>query len=200
MKALILLLLVGSALAQDNTFTNRTVTFTNLQNRVYTNVTLFKANLDGVLWRDSEGLGSVSYTNLAPALLEEWGIPTNRIAEARQRAQRRAAFDALDRINAATRAQQDLARLSDQQAEAARTQAKNAQQEELQRIKQLEAQCNAERLYLTKLQRNVDMNNALNDGSKTFWVDPNRYNRLDDTEAELQKLKDEYVEKYRASK
>ena len=84
----------SAALAQDITFTNRVATFTNLQGSVYRDVTLVKGDLDGVVWREGAGGGRVSYTNLSPALLETWGIPTNRIENAHARALRKAAADA----------------------------------------------------------------------------------------------------------
>jgi hypothetical protein len=81
------------AFGQDITFTNRLVTFTNLQGRIYNGVVLVKADLDGVLWREvaGDGLGWVCYTNVSPALLEAWGIPSNRVDTAKARAERRAA-------------------------------------------------------------------------------------------------------------
>jgi hypothetical protein len=60
----------GAALAQDITFTNRMATFSNLEGRLFFNVTLVKANQDGVIWRDGAGGGSGWYANLNPALLK----------------------------------------------------------------------------------------------------------------------------------
>jgi hypothetical protein len=81
---------INSLLAQDIVFTNKTATFTNLQGRVYTNVTLVKATQDGLLWR-GDSMGLIAYTNLSPALLESLGVPTNRIEQARERATQAAA-------------------------------------------------------------------------------------------------------------
>lgn len=93
MKRLYLALFAGAALAQDITFTNQVVTFTNLQTVVYSNVTLVKPDVDGVVWRNGASGGKICYTNLSPALLEAWGIPTNLIEGARIRAQRKAVAD-----------------------------------------------------------------------------------------------------------
>jgi hypothetical protein len=80
------LLAIGSLLAQDITFTNQMATITNLEGRVYTNVTLVKANKDGLIWR-GDGMGLIPYTKLNPALLESLGVPTNRIWVAAFRAE-----------------------------------------------------------------------------------------------------------------
>jgi hypothetical protein len=79
--------------AQSNsviTFTNRFATFTNLQGRVYDHVQLIRADANGIIYRMEDGGGFISFTNLAPATLQELGVPTNRIALAEQRALLRA--------------------------------------------------------------------------------------------------------------
>lgn len=69
---------------------SRPATFTNLEGRSFEGVALSKADLDGVIWRKDASGGRVCFTNLSPALLDLWGIPTNRIEIARSRAERRA--------------------------------------------------------------------------------------------------------------
>ena len=64
----------------------RVATFTNLQGEAFSQVTLIHGDLDGVVWRKDASGGRVCYTNLAPSLLETFGIPTNRIDVARERA------------------------------------------------------------------------------------------------------------------
>jgi hypothetical protein len=98
--AVLALVWINSLLAQDILFTNKTATFTNLQGRVYTNVTLVKANRDGLLWR-GDGMGLISYTNLSPALLESVGVPTNRIEQVKTRAAQLAAANAKRRAEQA---------------------------------------------------------------------------------------------------
>src|SRR6266436_3358173 len=68
--------------------------FKDLQGRQY-NSLLIKADLDGVVYVENgtTGGGRVSYTNLAPATLELWGVPTNRIEIAKQRAEKKAVSD-----------------------------------------------------------------------------------------------------------
>jgi hypothetical protein len=97
MKWLCFALFAAGALAQDITFTNKTMTFTNLEGRVYTNVTLVKANLDGIIWR-GDGVGLVFYTNLSPTLLESLGIPYERVQQAKIRAEQKAKAAAQQRI------------------------------------------------------------------------------------------------------
>jgi hypothetical protein len=97
---LVVLLAAFSAKAQDILFTNKTATFTNLEGRLFKNVEIIRADRDGVIWRDGATSGGrVGYTNLDALFLASWGIPTNRIEEARARAEHWAASNA-----AATRA------------------------------------------------------------------------------------------------
>lgn len=77
-----------SAFAQNTIeLGGKTVTFTNLQGRIFTNVILERANLDGVIYSlpDNAGLGMVKYANLSTNLLVEWKIPLDRIQIAEQR-------------------------------------------------------------------------------------------------------------------
>ena len=77
MKWLCFTLFSSAVLAQDITFTNRVVTFTNLQGTVYEGVTLVKGGPDAIIWRDGATGGKIYYTNLSPSLLRWWGIPTS---------------------------------------------------------------------------------------------------------------------------
>ena len=85
MKWLCFALFAGASLAQDITFTNRTASFTNLEGRVFTNVTLVKATENGIVWK-GDGLGMVPYTNLSPRVLASFGVPPERIEEAKAKA------------------------------------------------------------------------------------------------------------------
>jgi len=82
--------------------TNRVFTFTSLDGTNYTNVTLMKADLDGIFWKREPAIGRVSFTNIAPATLEALDIPTNRIEIAAKRASDRALADERFRANEAT--------------------------------------------------------------------------------------------------
>src|SRR3569832_25142 len=84
--------------AQDILLTNQTGTFTNLEGSVVSAVQLVRADGDGVIWVDGASGGRVCYTNLHPSLLEKWGIPTNRIQVARERADDKAAEEANARL------------------------------------------------------------------------------------------------------
>jgi flagellar biosynthesis/type III secretory pathway protein FliH len=57
---------------------------------VYQSVKLVRADSDGFIYLQEGGGGFISFTNLAPATLQELGVPTNRIALAEQRALLRA--------------------------------------------------------------------------------------------------------------
>ncbi len=111
------------------------VTFTNLHNEVFTNVSLSSANLDGVTYFYEGGGGFVSYTNLPPGLLVQWGIPTNRIDIAIQRAADKAeqdkkywdAYNAQAQVAAAQAAKQRADYLAQQQAAAAAQAQDNSQ-------------------------------------------------------------------------
>ena len=82
------------AVAEDITFTNRIATFTNLQGQLFRLVQLARGDQDGLIWRDGASGGRICYTNLHPALLEYFGISTNRIEIARDRAEKKALADA----------------------------------------------------------------------------------------------------------
>ena len=85
-----IVLSISAVPGQDLTLTNRAITFTNLEGRVYKSVDLVRANLDGVIWRDDNGSGGqISYTNLAPEFLSKIGVPVERVSAARERAQRK---------------------------------------------------------------------------------------------------------------
>ena len=85
---LALLAVAVTTQAQEINLTNRLATFTNLEGRVYKTVHLVKATAEGVIWKEdgSVGGGLVNYTNLAPGLIESWGIPPERVEMAKARA------------------------------------------------------------------------------------------------------------------
>lgn len=85
-------------------FTNKVATFTNLQGQGFRQVSLVRGDLDGVVWRSGASGGRVCYTNLHLALLQDWGIPTNRIQSARARAEQKTLTDARYRAIAAAEA------------------------------------------------------------------------------------------------
>jgi len=67
-------------------FTNRVETFTNLQGQVFSQVTLIRGDLDGVIWRKEASGGRICYTNLSLGFVAYLGISTNRVQVARIRA------------------------------------------------------------------------------------------------------------------
>ena len=115
MKRILLLFVVGfggTASGQDTiTFTNKTATFTNLQGRAYQDVRLVRADLTGIVYREAEGVsgGRVCYTNLPAAFLESLGISSNWIADAKAKADRRAAANAAYEQSVLQRAREESA-------------------------------------------------------------------------------------------
>lgn len=81
MKSILLLLVlgfIGVAPGQDAiTFTNRLATFTNLQGEVFRDVRLVRADADGIIYRETVGVGGgrVFYTNLPQPVLKSLGLP-----------------------------------------------------------------------------------------------------------------------------
>jgi hypothetical protein len=110
-------LIACSALGQDISLTNRIATFTNLQGTVYKNVQLVRGDLDGVIWRNDGGGGRVCYTNLHPDILLWLGIPTNRIALAKARAEHKSVADANYKAKLAARDATDARAKAEAQAE-----------------------------------------------------------------------------------
>jgi hypothetical protein len=99
----LLILFAFQIQAGDIVFTNQTATFTNLEGRIYTKVTLLKANDYGLVWK-GDGMGMVPYTNLAPAFLTSLGIGYERVQQAKTLADRQARADAAERAKAAAEA------------------------------------------------------------------------------------------------
>ena len=97
-----------TALSDDITFTNRTANFTDLEGRIYSRVQLVRGDLDGLIWRRGASGGRICYTNLDPCLLESFGISTNRIAIAQERAEHKAVADARYRTLALAEARSQL--------------------------------------------------------------------------------------------
>ena len=80
----ILLFMLGLAIrtsGADIDLKERVATFTNLQGRIYENVTLRRANKDGVIYSTDNGGGMVLYTNLNPNQLAAWNLSTNLAQE-----------------------------------------------------------------------------------------------------------------------
>jgi hypothetical protein len=92
-----LMLLTLSAVAADTNIIDlqqQPFAITNLQGKAQYGK-LLTADLDGVLYHMPDGIwrNRISYTNLTPAMLEMWGIPTNRIQIAIERAQKKKLAD-----------------------------------------------------------------------------------------------------------
>ena len=201
MKWLYFVFFAGAALAQDITFTNKTATFTNLEGRVYTNVTLVKANLDGIVWR-GDGAGLVSYTNLSPALLESLGIPAQRIVQAKARAAQKAKSDA--QLRAAGDAAARKQAIKNQQEQAALLEARAAEEKDaprkaaLEEIQNLEARIKAEDSSLRHAEAAAsDYNSNPNNGGYSYVQNAaTRREAINDARDRLREMKADYARKY----
>ena len=96
----------------QTTFTNKIVTFTNLQHRVFRDVRLVRADaFDGIIYQETVGVGGgrVCYTNLPVTFLESLGISSKQIAFAKENAGSQAKADAAYRLSVEQHAQEELA-------------------------------------------------------------------------------------------
>jgi hypothetical protein len=85
----------AEAVAHLPSFSNQIVTLTTLSGNAYTNISLVKADADGVIYGipESVGGGRISYTNLSADTLVGLGLNTNIIGVAEERAVVKAAAD-----------------------------------------------------------------------------------------------------------
>ena len=188
--------------AQDITL-NKTVTFTNLQGRRFETVQLTAADWDGVIWRDGTGGGRVCYTNLDPALLHAWGLPTNRIAIARARAGRKAAAEAQSRLIARVRAQAEATSRTKTAAEESaaavlkdRAERKKA---EAEAIETLAARIEEAKLLLRRIKaaaHDFNQANRYNSFAPTVYVKESERVKIEEAEVLLKRMKTDFTLKY----
>jgi hypothetical protein len=196
--------LLAAASAQEICFTNHTVSFTNLEGKSFQAVQLTTADRDGVIWRLDASGGRVCYTNLHPDLLEAWGIPTNRIAEALRRAEKRTAWNARDR------ARQQAAALASsietqtrQQAEIAadaRRRLLDHKQAEVQAIERLANEIEQAKVLFRRAQAATrDFNNAnrYDRLAPTLYVKDTERVKIEEAEKRLKRMKQDFSLKYR---
>jgi hypothetical protein len=199
---LALLWIHGSVLAQDIIFTNRTATFTNLQGAVFKDATLVKADLDGLVWRSGISGGRICYTNLNGVFLESLGVPTNRIAIAKTRAEHKAVSDA--QYRAARDAQAQLAEQARQAALADWAAGAPAREREAQRkvdldaINTLSAQIKAEDNSLRHAEAAAFDYNANPNNAGYSYVNnaATRREAINDVEERLSQMRRDYAVKY----
>jgi len=185
---------------------SRITTFTNLQGQAFSNVTLIRADLDGVLWRKEASGGRVCYTNLDLGLLELWGIPTNRAEIARERAAKTAA--AHSRFLAERAAAADVEAQSREQARLEWEAAAPAR-EKLAQMKIDSERLDAMRARIAEFERRIKALDAVTPTSAAGSADfvnavmtqraqiNLAQNQLDDAKAELKRLQAEFDRKYR---
>lgn len=90
---------------QDVDLRNRVVTFTKLDGQMLREVQIVRGDQDGIVWRKAASGGRICYTNMSADLLESWGISSNRIQVARERAAKKALSDAQYRAQRSKAAQ-----------------------------------------------------------------------------------------------
>jgi hypothetical protein len=192
-----------SAKTADIFFTNKFVTFTNLQGRIFQQVQLLSGDWDGVIWRDDMCAGRVSYTNLSTAFLDAWDIPTNRIGVARKRAEHRAVLEARERLE--VQIQAEAQRLTE--GDALAWEATNAplrawgeqRQKESEAIDELEKQIELAKIRLHRAQAMAhDYNHANlhNSYAPRIYVKDTTRLQIQEAEARLKKMKAEFTLKY----
>jgi hypothetical protein len=194
---LLVILWALPSFAGDIFFTNKVATFTNLQGVAFKHVTLVKGDLDGVIWRDTVSGGRICYTNLHPELLESWGISTNRIEIALDRAQHKAVADAKYRAAWAAEARVKLKEQSDEQeklaAEKPAKALKAQQQSDLSAIQALQERINALDRELRHAQAM-----AVEDQKRggTSYIKDTAVEQLNDLHEQLDNMVDRYSDKY----
>jgi hypothetical protein len=199
------LILVGITMAhsQDISLSNKTATFTNLEGRLFEEVQLVGGDWDGVIWRKRVGGGRVCYTNLNPALLEAWEIPTNRIGIARARAERKALSDARDRVEAQIQAQQDIASRAKTAAQEAAAIAHKAAGEQrkadAEAIERLTKQIEETKQLLRRAKaaaHDYNQANRYNRLAPRYYVKESERVRIEEAEMRLKKMKADFATKY----
>lgn len=130
MVCLCSLVSLGAAAQSDIDLHGMVTTFTNLQGRVFQNVRLERATLDGVIYSltNTIGGGMVKYKDLSTNFLAGLSIPTDRIQIAQQREKVRAAqkqrYDAAVQALALKQQQQEALAISNAWVQATNAQAK----------------------------------------------------------------------------
>ena len=197
-------LALSAGLAQDITLTSRVTAFTNLQGQAFTGVELVRGDMDGVIWRQGSSGGRVCYTNLHPLLLEGWGIPTNRVAIARARAEHQALISAQARAWALKQAQMGAtarAKADAQEAAVAPLQARAAQMKaDAEAIAALEQQISDAKARMRRAKAAAhDFNraNRYNDSAPTLFVRDGERVKIEEAEDRLAKLKADFAIKYK---
>lgn len=193
-----------SCFAEDLTFTNRILTFTNLQGKAFVQVELVRADLDGLIWRSGSMGGRVCYTNLDPLLLESLGIPTNRIKVAQARAESRAESERKARLvmTAEAQAQQvDQAKAAAQEEAAAQIRALAQQkQADAEAISALDAQIATARARLRRakaMAHDYNAANHYNHSAPRLFVREVERAKIDEAEILLKKMKQDFALKYK---
>jgi hypothetical protein len=198
------MILPEAALSSDLIeFTNKVATFTNLQGEVLRQVVLVRGDLDGVIWRNAANGGRVCYTNLQPALLEVWGIPTNRIDSARARAAQKALAAAKYQALAAADAQAVVIAKAKEDAEwqaRALTRALSEQKKsDLEAIESLELQIERAKTQMRRAQaiaHDYNQANAFNRSAPHVYIKDTERAKIKEAEAQLKRMKREFALKY----
>jgi hypothetical protein len=184
-------------------FTNKVATFTNLQGEGFRQVSLVRGDLDGVVWRSGTSGGRVCYTNLHPALLQDWGIPTNRIQSARARAEQKTLADARYRAVAAEEAQaRAMAKAKETAAWEAGAAARALQAQrriDQEAIESLHLQIEGAKSRMRKAQAVAHDYNKANSGNRAaprLYIKETERVKIKEAEEQLKKMHREFSLKY----
>ncbi len=193
----------ASLLGQDIEFTNKVVTFTNLQGEGFKDVRLVRGDRLGLVWRDDSGGGRVLYTNLSPAFLSSIGISQDRIKTGAAAIAAKAAADARFKALRQTEGAKEAAEMAKWQAGAPQRQQsaqKAAQkQADLNQIQQLDAQVRAAEYRYNHNSAAVHDANMASLGDPTapiLYMSATLKQNIDDAKETLEKAKAAYRSKY----
>jgi hypothetical protein len=180
----------------------RVATFTNLQREVFAEVTLAHGDSDGVVWRKEASGGRVCYTNLDISLLEQWGIPTNRIEIARQRAgaaaASRARVRAMVAAKAAAEAQQKAREDAAWQASQPARERAAQQEKDAEEIATLQAQIDAAKTRMRRAKAIASDYNSANPDAPSIYIKKTEQIKIDEAADRLKAMRKRFAEKYGA--
>jgi hypothetical protein len=206
MKTEILLLMCACRIAAASDFIDlkgRVATFTNLQGEAFSDVSLVRGDLDGIIWRKGASGGRVCYTNIDCAIITDWGIPSNRVSIAKERADRKALADAAYRAqrNAAAHADEvaRVERISKSEADQAKSAAMQERDAALNQIAVLEiqiAEAKAKMRRAKAIAHDYNAANTYNDYAPTVYIKATEQLKIDEAEQRLEGMKNEFRLKY----
>ena len=184
-------------------FTNRVETFTNLQGEVFSQVTLIRGDLDGVVWRKGASGGRVCYTNVSLGFLDHLGIPTNRVQIAGRRAAQSALvhsrFLAERQAGAAADAAAREKVRKEWEAAAPDRELLSAIEQDLAAIDRLQSQIDEAKAKIRRAKAITSDYNSANKGNDYAphaYVKQTEQLKIDEAQTRLQAMRKEFNRKY----